>query len=45
MDAEVLIWTLVFFGGTIAVVLTLMGWAIRKDRAKSRAPGADDADG
>lgn len=35
MDVETFIWTLVLFGGTIVVVVWLLIWAWRIDRAKS----------
>lgn len=36
MDAEVIAWTLVFFGGDLLVVLALIAFAIKKDREKAR---------
>lgn len=36
MDAATLIWTLVFFGGTVVILAFLLIWAIRKDREKVR---------
>jgi len=35
--AEVIIWTLVFFGGDLLVIAALMTLAIRKDKEKARA--------
>lgn len=35
MDAEVIAWTLVFFGGDLLVVLALIAFAIKKDRQKA----------
>ena len=43
MDAETLIWTLVFFGSTVVIVAFLLSWAIVKDRQKSR-DGVHDED-
>lgn len=37
MDAEVLIWTLVFLGGTTLILIGLLIWAFKKDREKTRA--------
>lgn len=33
---EVIIWTLVFFGGDLLVIVALMTLAIRKDKEKAR---------
>ena len=36
MDTEVIAWTLVFLGGDLLIVLALIGFAVKKDREKSR---------
>lgn len=36
MDVEVLVWTLVFFGGDLLILAFLLYWAWRKDREKAR---------
>jgi hypothetical protein len=45
MDAEVLIWTLVFLGGTTVILIGLLVWAFKKDREKTRAADADGGAG
>lgn len=42
MDAEVLVWTIVFVGGDLAIVIFLLLWAVKKDRQKART--TDDAE-
>lgn len=37
MDTEVIAWTLVFFGGDLVVVVSLIAVAVKKDREKARA--------
>lgn len=47
MDAATLIWTLILFGGTIVVVVWLLGWAWsadKKKRAGDDGVGAVDSD-
>lgn len=34
MDAEVLVWTIVFIGGDVLVLILLLFWAVKKDREK-----------
>lgn len=34
MDTEVLVWTTVFLGGDILVLILLLLWAVKKDREK-----------
>lgn len=34
MDAEVLVWTAVFLGGDVLVLILLLFWAVKKDREK-----------
>ena len=41
MDAEVLTWTVVFFGGDLLIVIGLMTWAFRKDKEKARLEAAN----
>jgi hypothetical protein len=46
MSAETLIWTLILFGGTIAVVVWLISIAFRKEAAHLHdGGGSDDAAG
>jgi hypothetical protein len=44
MDAETIIWTVILFGGTIAIVAWLLYWAWRKDREKARGAAAESSD-
>ncbi|MFG2086891.1 hypothetical protein [Spirillospora sp. NPDC048824] len=39
MDTEVLVWTVVFLGGDVLVLILLLFWAVRKDREKRAAAG------
>jgi hypothetical protein len=34
MDAETLVWTLIFFGGTVLITGFLIFWAWKKDRER-----------
>ena len=39
---EVVIWTLVFFLGDLAVIIGLLAFAVRKDREKARLGTYDE---
>lgn len=38
---DVVIWTLIFLGGDLLIVIWLLTWAIRKDREKSARDGGE----
>jgi hypothetical protein len=44
MDAETFIWTVILFGGTIAIVAWLLYWAWSKDREKLRDAAGESSD-
>jgi hypothetical protein len=44
MDAETIVWTVILFGGTIAIVAWLLYWALHKDREKARGGAAESSD-
>jgi hypothetical protein len=41
---DVVIWTLVFLGGSVLLVAFLLTWAWRKDREKQRLASTSDDD-
>ncbi|MGP4028672.1 hypothetical protein [Actinomadura sp. 3N407] len=43
MDTEVLVWTVIFLGGDLLVLILLLFWAVKKDREKRAAPGDAEA--
>jgi hypothetical protein len=42
VDAETLIWTLIFFGGTVLIVAFLFYWSWKKDREKRQIVESDE---
>ncbi|WP_281354388.1 hypothetical protein [Phytoactinopolyspora halotolerans] len=41
---DVVIWTLIFLGGDLLILIFLLSWAVKKDREKARlAEGEDGA--
>lgn len=41
---DVVIWTLVFLGGTLVILLSLMAFAAKKDREKARTGVHSDSE-
>lgn len=39
VDIEVVLWTLVFLGGNLLIVILLLAYAFRRDREKARQVG------